>query len=135
VDPSGRVLGRHDGSYRFTIGQRRGIGVSAPERSYVVDVDAGANRVVVGPAELLARSGLQAERVNWIPGRPDGPFEAEVKIRYRGEPAAAVVVPQGGDRATAQFRTPQRAVTPGQSVVFYSGDEVVGGGTITSALR
>jgi tRNA-specific 2-thiouridylase len=135
VDPSGRVLGTHEGSYRFTIGQRRGIGVSAQDRSYVVDVDAEANRVVVGPAELLARGGLRAERVNWIPGRPDGPFEAEVKIRYRGDPAAAVVVPQGDDRATVEFRAPQRAVTPGQSVVFYSGDEVLGGGTITAALR
>jgi tRNA-specific 2-thiouridylase len=135
VDPSGSVLGTHQGSYRFTIGQRRGIGVSAPDRSYVVDVDAAANRVVVGPAELLARRGLMAERVNWISGRPKEPFEAEVKIRYRGEPARAVVVPEGGDRAAVEFRTPQRAVTPGQSVVFYSGDEVVGGGTITSAVR
>jgi tRNA-specific 2-thiouridylase len=73
--------------------------------------------------------------VNWIAGRPEEPFEAEVKIRYRGEPAAAVVAPEGGDRATVEFRAPQRAVTPGQSVVFYSGDEVLGGGTITSALR
>jgi tRNA-specific 2-thiouridylase len=135
VDPSGRVLGVHDGSYRYTIGQRRGLGVSTPERSYVLDVDAGANRVMVGPAELLARAGLAAERVNWIPGRPEEPFEAEVKIRYRGEASAAVVVPDGDDRATVEFRAPQRAVTPGQSVVFYSGDEVVGGGTIAAALR
>jgi tRNA-specific 2-thiouridylase len=135
VDASGRVLGVHEGSYRFTIGQRRGLGVSTPDRSYVVDVDARANRVMVGPAELLARRGLAAERVNWIAGRPEEPFEAEIKVRYRGEPAAGVVVPEGRDRATVEFRTPQRAVTPGQSVVFYSGDEVLGGGRITTAFR
>ena len=135
VDPSGRVLGTHEGSYQFTIGQRRGIGVSRPEPTYVLEVDANANRVVVGPGELLARRALTAERVNWIAARSEEPFEAEVKIRYRGEPAAAVVAPEGGDRATVEFRAPQRAVTPGQSVVFYSGDEVLGGGTITSALR
>jgi tRNA-specific 2-thiouridylase len=135
VDASGRVLGTHEGTYRYTIGQRRGVGVSMQERSYVVDVDAASNRVVVGPSELLARRGLEAERVNWIAARPEEPFEAEVKIRYRGDPAAAVVVPDGADRARVEFRTPQRAVTPGQSVVFYSGDEVVGGGTIAAALR
>jgi tRNA-specific 2-thiouridylase len=135
VDPSGQVLGVHEGAYRYTIGQRRGLGVSAPERSYVVDLDAAANRVVVGPAELLSRRGLTAERVNWIAGRPEEPFEAEVKIRYRGDPASAVVVPGPARSATVEFRTPQRAVAPGQSVVFYSGDEVVGGGTITSAAR
>jgi tRNA-uridine 2-sulfurtransferase len=133
VDPSGRVVGMHDGTYRYTIGQRRGLGVSSSERTYVVDVDASANRVVVGPAELLARRGLDAERVNWIAGGQDGPFEADVKIRYRGDPAPAVVVPEGDDRARVEFLTPQRAVTPGQSVVFYSGEEVVGGGTITAA--
>jgi tRNA-specific 2-thiouridylase len=135
VDVSGRVLGTHEGTYRYTIGQRRGLGVSTPERTYVLDVDAERNRVVVGPAELLARRGLQAERVNWIAGRPTGPFEAEVKIRYRGEPAPAVVGPVGGGEARVEFRTPQRAVTPGQSVVFYVGDEVVGGGTIRTSFR
>lgn len=135
VDASGRVLGTHGGTYRYTIGQRRGLGVSTPERAYVVDVDARANRVVVGPAELLARRGLETERVNWIAGRPGGPFEADVKIRYRGDPAPAVVEPVGEEQARVEFRTPQRAVTPGQSVVFYSGDEVVGGGTIRASLR
>jgi len=134
VDPSGRVLGTHAGTYRYTIGQRRGLGVSTQDRSYVVDVDASSNRVVVGPAELLARRGLEAERVNWIAGRPTGPFEADVKIRYRGDPAPAVVEPAGGHEARVEFRTPQRAVTPGQSVVFYAGDEVVGGGSIRAAL-
>ncbi|MGH2662566.1 MAG: tRNA 2-thiouridine(34) synthase MnmA [Actinomycetota bacterium] len=133
VDAEGRSLGVHQGAFRYTIGQRRGLGVSTGERTYVVDVDSGANRVVVGPAALLSRRGLEAERVNWIAGRPAEPFEASVKIRYRGEEAAAVVAPVGDDGARVEFRSPQRAVAPGQSVVFYSGDEVVGGGTITRA--
>lgn len=135
VDAEGRMLGEHQGVFRFTIGQRRGLGVSTAERNYVVDVDAQANRVVVGPATLLARRGLLADRMNWVSGRPDCPFEAEVKIRYRGQDAPAVVEPIGPDRARVEFRSPQRAVTPGQSVAFYSGEEVVAGGTIREALR
>lgn len=133
VDSAGRVLGTHRGSHRFTVGQRRGLGVSTGERTYVVDVDAPSNRVVVGPGALLARRGLQAERVNWIAGRPEGPVEAEVKIRYRGADAPAVVEALGGGRAVVRFLSPQRAVTPGQQVVFYAGDQVLGGGTIASA--
>lgn len=134
VDPEGRILGHHNGTFRYTIGQRRGLGVSTGERSYVVDIDPAENRVVVGAAELLARRGLVAERINWITGRPSGPFEADVRIRYNGRAALAVVDPVGSASARVEFRTPQRAVAPGQSVVFYSGDEVVGGGTIRSAL-
>jgi tRNA-uridine 2-sulfurtransferase len=134
VDSSGRVLGRHHGAFRYTIGQRRGLGVSTGERSYVVDIDPSANRVVVGPSELLARRGLVAEPVNWITARPTGPFEADVRIRYSGSDAPAVVDPQGSTCARVEFRSSQRAVAPGQSVVFYSGDEVVGGGTIQTAL-
>jgi tRNA-specific 2-thiouridylase len=135
VDPDGRVLGAHRGTHRFTVGQRRGLGVSTAERTYVLEVDAAANRVVVGPGDLLARRGLVAERVNWIAGRPDGPFEAEVKIRYRGADIPAVVEPIGEDGARVAFRNPQPAVAPGQALAIYAGDEVLGGGTIVSALR
>jgi tRNA-uridine 2-sulfurtransferase len=135
VDAKGRVVGQHRGAWRYTIGQRRGLGVSTTERSYVVEVDAPANRVVVGPASLLARRGLVAEGVNWIAGPPSGPFEAAVKIRYRGEDLPAVVEPVGDRGARVEFRTPQRAVAPGQAVVVYAGDRVVGGGTISEALR
>jgi tRNA-uridine 2-sulfurtransferase len=90
---------------------------------------------MVGPSELLARRGLEAEHVNWIAGRPTGPFEADVKVRYRGDAATAVVEPGAGAEARVEFRNPQRAVTPGQSVVFYSRDEVVGGGTIRTTIR
>jgi tRNA-uridine 2-sulfurtransferase len=134
VDSTGRVVGLHDGAFRYTIGQRRGVGVSMAERSYVVDIDPHANRIVVGPTELLARRGLVAERVNWITGLPSGPFEADVSIRYKGSAAPAVVDPVGSGSARVEFRMPQRAVAPGQSVVFYCGDEVVGGGTIRSAF-
>ena len=136
VDTDGRVLALHDGAVRFTVGQRRGLGVSRPEPSYVLEVDAVANRVIVGPGELLARSGAIADRVSWVAGGPpsDGPFEAEVKIRYRGEDVRAVVEPTG-DRIRIEFRTPQRGVAPGQGAVVYRGPELLGGGRIVDALR
>jgi tRNA-specific 2-thiouridylase len=136
VDPDGRVLGHHAGSFRFTIGQRRGLGVSTGERTYVMDVDAAANRVVVGPGELLARRGLEADRAHWVAHGPPaaGPFEAEVRLRYRGEPVPAVLLP-ARDRLRVEFRAPQRGVAPGQSVVAYRGDEVLGGARIVAAIR
>lgn len=135
VDVEGRVLGEHRGAPLYTVGQRRGLGVSTGERSYVLEVDAASNRVVVGPGELLARRGLDASRVTWVAGRtPAGPFEAAVCVRYNGAEVSAVVEPWGEDAARVEFRSPQRAIAPGQSVVFYAGDEVLGGGTISSAL-
>jgi len=136
VDPAGNVLGRHRGAFRFTIGQRRGLGVSTGRRTYVVDVDAERNRVVVGPGELLARRGLVADRASWVAGEPpgDGPFEAEVRIRYRGDDVPAVVEADG-PTVRVEFSAPQRGIAPGQSVVFYRGDEVLGGARIIEALR
>jgi tRNA-specific 2-thiouridylase len=134
VDPDGQVLAEHDGTYAFTVGQRRGLGVATGRPMYVVDVDAARNRVVVGPQELLAKRGLAADRVSWVAGRaPDeGPFEAEVRIRYRGDAVPAVVSPTP-DGFDVEFRTPQRAVAPGQSAVVYRGDDLLGGGRIVSA--
>jgi tRNA-specific 2-thiouridylase len=103
----------------------------------VLDVDAGRNRVVVGAAELLARRGLIAGDVSWVAGRPpaDGPFEADVRVRYRGEGVPAVVDAAGdGSEVRVEFRVPQRAIAPGQSAVFYLGDEVLGGGRIREAV-
>jgi tRNA-specific 2-thiouridylase len=136
VDPDGRVLAEHAGSFRFTIGQRKGTGVSLGERAYVVDVDHAANRVVVGPGELLSRRSLDADRATWVAGTPPavGPFEAEVQVRYRGEPVPAVVEATG-DRLRVEFRSPVRAVAPGQSVVVYRGDELLGGARILRAHR
>jgi tRNA-specific 2-thiouridylase len=135
VDPDGRVLGEHDGTFAFTVGQRRGLGVSVGAPVYVLEVDAVANRVVIGPGELLARRRLEADRATWVAGRPPavGPFEAEVRIRYRGDDAPAVVTPVGRGRFSVEFRVPQRAVAAGQSAVVYRGDELLGGGRIVSA--
>jgi tRNA-specific 2-thiouridylase len=136
VDADGNVLGRHRGAFRFTVGQRRGLGVSTGERTYVLDLDAVANRVVVGPGELLARRGLVADRVSWVAGGPPigGSFEAEVRIRYRGDDVPSVVEPNG-DEVRVEFGASQRGVAPGQSVVFYRGDELLGGARILEALR
>ena len=137
---SGRVVGEHDGTFRFTIGQRRGLGVTdaSQDKRYVIDMDGATGRVVIGPGELLARRGLVADRMHWIAGGPPaaGPFEAEARIRYRGNEVAAVVEPApDGGSVTVEFRSPQRAVAPGQSVVFYRDDEVLGGGRIVDALH
>jgi tRNA-specific 2-thiouridylase len=137
VDEEGDVLGRHEGAYAFTIGQRRGTGVATGGRRYVVEVDQPANRVVVGPGELLDRAGLVADRFSWIAGSPPGggPFEAEVRIRYRGTDVPCVAESLADDRVRIEFRSPQRAVAPGQSAVLYRGDEVLGGGRIVEAIR
>jgi tRNA (5-methylaminomethyl-2-thiouridylate)-methyltransferase len=136
VDPSGHVLATHDGTFGFTVGQRRGLGVALGEPAYVVDIDAPANRVVVGPSELLPRRGLLADRASWVAGRApsDDPFESEVRIRYRGEPVPAVVAPSLAGFAV-EFVRPQPAVAPGQSAVVYRGDELLGGGRIVEAVR
>ncbi|MEO8475722.1 MAG: tRNA 2-thiouridine(34) synthase MnmA [Actinomycetota bacterium] len=134
VDTAGDVLAGHDGTFAFTVGQRRGLGVALGEPAYVVDVDAPANRITVGPASMLARRGLVADRASWVGGAPVARFEAEVQIRYRGDAAPAVVEPTlEGFRV--EFREPQRAVAPGQSAVIYRGDEVLGGGRIVESLR
>jgi tRNA-specific 2-thiouridylase len=137
VDPAGDVIGHHEGTFGFTIGQRRGTGVATGERRYVVDVDPQANRVFVGPGELLDRRGLVADRFSWIAGEPPGggPFEAEVRIRYRGGDVPCAVEPLVDARVRIEFRSPQRAVAPGQSAVLYRGDEVLGGGRIVEAIR
>lgn len=137
VDPDGAALVGHDGSFRFTIGQRRGLGVSTGERLYVLDVDSRSNRVVVGPGELLARRGLRADRFTWVDGRAPEPrpFEAAVRLRYRGDDVPAVVEARDRDDVVVEFRSPQRAVAPGQSVVVYADDEVLGGGRIIEARR
>ena len=137
VDPSGAVIGHHEGAFGFTIGQRRGTGVAIGERRYVVDVEPRANTVVLGPIELLDRRGLVADRFSWIAGEPPvgGPFEAEVRIRYRGDDVACAVEPLADRRVRIEFRSPQRAVAPGQSAVLYRGDEVLGGGRIVEAIR
>ena len=130
-DLDGRQVGRHDGVHRFTIGQRKGLGLSSPVPLYVVDIDAETGSVTVGPREALQRESLTAAGVNWISGRP--PREGArvtAQIRYRHREAAAALTPLDGERVHVTFDEPQTAIAPGQAVVFYDGDVVVGGGWI-----
>src|SRR5262245_39116797 len=130
-DRDGRELGRHDGIHRFTIGQRKGLGLSAGIPLYVVDIDAQSAAVTVGTREDLERTTLTASRVNWISGDvPGGPIRALARIRYRHREAAAVVTAMTDMTVHVAFDSPQTAVTPGQAVVFYDGDVCLGGGWI-----
>jgi tRNA-uridine 2-sulfurtransferase len=130
-DARGARVGTHAGHFRFTIGQRRGIGIAASERLYVLSVDAAANRVVVGPGRDLESTGAWLSDVRFLGGPPTGPRRVAARVRHRCAEVPAVVTP--GENATARvdFEAPVRAVTPGQSCVFYDGDVVVGGGVIT----
>jgi tRNA-specific 2-thiouridylase len=131
VDTTGRVIGRHEGIHRYTIGQRRGIGIADEKPLYVVSINADQNRVTVGAAEHLLRSEFTAAGVNWIAlDDPSEPVRAEVRVRYRHTAAPATITPLPDARARVVFDEPQRAITPGQATVFYRGEEVVGGGWI-----
>jgi tRNA-specific 2-thiouridylase len=117
--------------HRFTIGQRKGLGLAAGVPLYVVDIDAANAAVTVGRREDLERHTLTASRVNWIDGTtPAAPLRAHARIRYRHAEAPATVTPLEGNRASVVFDDPQTAITPGQAVVFYDGDVVLGGGWI-----
>jgi tRNA-specific 2-thiouridylase len=137
VDPSGVVLGTHRGSFRYTIGQRRGLGISTGSREYVVDIDRGTNRVVVGPQELLGRRRIEADRVSWVAGGPpaSGAFEAEAQVRSSGDPVPSVVSAREDGSVTVEFKAAQRGIAPGQSVALYRGDDLLGGGRIRAAVR
>jgi tRNA-specific 2-thiouridylase len=131
VDQDGRAIGRHEGVHHFTIGQRKGLGISAAEPLYVLQLDARRKLVCVGPRSALEQSALSASGVNWVAGAPPGrDFRAEVQIRSRHEAAAVRVRPLGPDRMTVDFDAPQAAVTPGQAAVVFQDDEVLGGGWI-----
>ena len=130
-DRAGRELGRHDGVHRFTVGQRKGLKLSTSVPLYVVDIDAAANAVTVGPRDALDRTRLTASSVNWIAGTPPGGAgRVTARIRHRHPDAPARVEPLADDRAAVVFDDPQRAVAPGQAVVFYDGETVLGGGWI-----
>ncbi len=132
VDRDGNVLGEHKGVQFYTVGQRRGLGLNGNAESplYVTGIDPATHRVTVGPESELMRSDLWASRVNFVGGEhPAWPLEVEAKIRYRSGAAAATVTPRDG-WAEVAFHSPQKAVTPGQAVVFYRGGEVLGGGYI-----
>jgi tRNA-uridine 2-sulfurtransferase len=127
----GEAIGTHAGVHRYTVGQRKGLGLSTGIPLYVVRIDADAREVTVGPREALERTSLTASGVNWVAGRaPAAGTRVTAQIRHRHAPAGAVVEPFDGDRVRVTFAEPQRAVAPGQAVVCYVGDEVLGGGWI-----
>jgi tRNA-specific 2-thiouridylase len=130
VDTAGKVLGQHRGIEFFTIGQRRGLGVIAGEPLYVLRLEPDTHRVVVGPESALYQEQLWASRINYTLGHPPtGPVRVSVKIRYKSRETGATLHPRAED-ALICFDQPQRAVTPGQAVVFYQGDVLLGGGVI-----
>ena len=129
--PDGRVIGRHKGISRYTVGQRRGLGIAYSESLYVKRILVAENKVLLGRDEDLYESACDVAEVNWIAGEmPPGPIRCAVKIRYRQTEQPATVTPLPNGRAHVEFDKPQRAITPGQSAVFYDGDEVLGGGEI-----
>ena len=137
VTAAGEVVGRHEGLALFTVGQRRGLRLSRPGPWYVRELDPATNTVVVGSADELAGRGLEAAGANFIPfDWPDGPLSVEAKVRYRSPAAPARVYPlaAASGRVRVEFSTPQRAITPGQAVVFYRNALVLGGATIERRL-
>jgi tRNA-specific 2-thiouridylase len=130
VDTAGRVLGRHQGVHRFTVGQRRGLGIAGSSRHYVVDIDAAAARVVVGNAAETARTGLLLAEVNWIGEAEMGIAYGDVQVRSRhaAQPARVELIEDG--RALVSFAGPVASPARGQAAVCYSGDRVLGGGWI-----
>jgi tRNA-specific 2-thiouridylase len=131
VTAGGEIVGRHEGIHSFTVGQRKGLGVSSPDPLYVLKIHPDSHRVEVGgDAQLMSRT-LTANRLNWVSiPEPRGAIRVAIKIRHRHEPAPATLRVVGNDLVEAEFDEPQRAITPGQSAVFYQGDEVAGGGWI-----
>ena len=130
VSTDGRIVGKHDGVEGFTIGQRKGLGVSFGEPRYVVRIEPQTNRVVVGAKHELARPELTANRVNWLVEPPQTAIRCTVKIRYNSPRVPALISPLADDRLQVAFEEPQFGVAPGQAVVCYQGDRVLGGGWI-----
>jgi tRNA-specific 2-thiouridylase len=131
VNAKGEKLGSHSGIHRYTIGQRRGLGIAHEKPLYVVQIERARNQIIVGEKEELSQEEFFAKGVNWVAfDTPSEPVRAEVKVRYRHEPAMATIYALEDARARIVFDEPQRAITPGQATIFYHGEEVVGGGWI-----
>ena len=133
VDTEGRVLGRHDGLARYTVGQRQGLGLTSKNRLYVLRLDTASNRLVVGTKDQLLSNTLLASKLSWVSGEaPEELSSITAKIRYKSPEVAAKLCLRHGV-AEVNFHQPQRAITPGQAIVFYQGDAVLGGGIIENA--
>src|SRR5262245_51278930 len=131
VTTTGNVLGSHSGTHRYTIGQRRGLGIAHEKPLYVVQIERAKNQVIVGEADDLESTEFIAKGVNWVAfDTPSEPVRADVKVRYRHDPSPATIYALPDERTHIVFDEPQRAITPGQATIFYHGDEVVGGGWI-----
>jgi tRNA-specific 2-thiouridylase len=130
VTTDGTVVGRHDGLERFTVGQRKGLGVAFGQRRFVVRLEPESRRVIVGTKEELARTELTAGGANWLVDEPAGPIRCQVKIRYRSRAVPATVRPLAGSRFQVHFGEPRHGVAPGQAAVCYDDDRVLGGGWI-----
>jgi tRNA-specific 2-thiouridylase len=134
LSPQGEVLGQHAGLAFYTIGQRKGLGISAPQPLYVLEKDVERNTLIVGEKDELGKDELIAGQVNWIASRPPTePFRAQVKIRYKAKLAQAAVHPLPKNRVRVTFDAPLRDITPGQAAVFYQNDRCLGGGLIQGA--
>lgn len=127
----GRVLGRHEGAWRYTVGQRKGLGVASTKPLYVTRLDHASRTVWVAEDEALGGLALEAKDLSWRADSPTAPFSCRARIRARGTDAPCTVTPKADGRAEIRFEEPQRAIAPGQAVVFYEGDAVLGGGWIT----
>lgn len=135
-DERGRTVGRHDGVAGFTIGQRRGLGVALGEPRFVTGIDAERAIVTIGPDEDLFADMVEFDEAAWVAGEPPAAGSAvEARARYRADPAPATLVAAEGERAVLRFARRQRALTPGQAIAVYRGEEVLGGGTIRSVGR
>lgn len=130
VNTNGNVLGNHDGVFSFTVGQRRGLGISKGKPLYVIKVDPESNKVVVGEENDISRTTLMASDVIWINESPSDEIRVKTRIRYRHRESDSVVRMRSDGEALVEFKDPQRAITPGQAVVFYEADRVLGGGWI-----
>ena len=132
VDAAGNTLGEHQGIPAYTIGQRRGLGIAAAEPLYVTAIEPERNTVVVGPREQTYARELTASHLNWIAPAPENTITVKARVRYRHPEATATIIPVDDDTVHVLFKEPQMAITPGQTVAFYDGDTVIGGGTIMS---
>ncbi len=135
MDAEGKQIGTHRGYPFYTIGQRKGLGIALGKPAYVYAIDPRTNTVYVGDESRVYTQGLTAFSVNWVSiQKPEGPIEADVMVRYNDPGYRATVYPEGDDRVRIIFREPRKAVTPGQSVVWYDGDDVLGGGIIKTKI-
>ncbi len=133
INTDGEVIGEHKGTVFYTIGQRKGLGLAHPTPLYVLDIDPQSNRITVGPDSDLFSDRMNVADINWVAiDNPGKEFKADVKIRYLHTPSPATIMPIKDNTAEIVFETTQRAITPGQSAVFYENDTVLGGGFISS---